>query len=230
MIDPPAADASDALDLDLAAHGIAEGLAGRLIAAHWPSLQIDVDHVGLVGEVVQVHPLEHARLRSSPPAFSMITRMLSKHWSVCASSPINRLGRRQIPGHDHRGEDVVAHARPRSGADRGGQGPQPRCTSVAGSPRRTPGARLPRRLAADRLSSCAQGRFALSGNNSSQPGIDVRPILLASRKLVTSPMLSRRESRALDQRGEVAPRVRELPLGIRRQLAGGRVDPANRRR
>src|SRR3954447_26289157 len=56
---PLAADSSDDVQLDLAVHRIAEGLARRLIAADGPGLEVDVDHVRLVVKVAQVHPLQH---------------------------------------------------------------------------------------------------------------------------------------------------------------------------
>src|SRR5947207_2600034 len=52
------ADATDALDLNLAAHRVAESLARRLVLTLRPGLQVHVDHVRLVGEIIEVHPLQ----------------------------------------------------------------------------------------------------------------------------------------------------------------------------
>ena len=105
-----AADPTDALDLDLAAHRIAEGLARRLVLTDRPRLEIHVDHVRLIGKVVEIHPLQDHVLDAAA-RFLHDGAHVDKALVGLRGLAHHRLGGRQVPRDDHRREDVVAQAR-----------------------------------------------------------------------------------------------------------------------
>ena len=105
-----AADASDALDLDLAAHRVTERLARRLVLVDRPRLEIHVDHVRLIGEVVEIHPLQHDVVDRRTRFFHERLHV-EKRLVRLRGFADHRLGRGQVPRHDDRREHVVAQAR-----------------------------------------------------------------------------------------------------------------------
>ena len=104
-----AAELADHLYLALTAHGVAERLAGRLVLVDRPRVHVDIDHVRLVVEVVQVDPLEHDVVHAA-------AGQLHEHAHVLEAlvglrfGPLHLLGRGPILRHYDGGEDVVAHA------------------------------------------------------------------------------------------------------------------------